>query len=107
MPRRVYASPTVDLVEVQFEPVGKVVLVAPGTTLLAASQAAGVEIMTGCGRGMCGTDAICVTAGAEGLAPASEPECSTLERMGLEPAFRLSCSARVQRGVVRVQLGAF
>jgi ferredoxin len=97
----------VNLVEVQFEPAGKVVLVAPGTTLLAASQAAGVEILTGCGRGMCGTDAVCIAAGAEGLQPASEPESSTLERMGLDPSFRLSCSARVERGTVRVQLGAF
>jgi len=97
----------VDLVEVQFEPVGRIVLVAPGTTLLAASRAAGVEITTGCTRGMCGTDAVKVAADADGLQPAADPERSTLERMGLDPAFRLSCSARVHRGVVRVQLGAF
>lgn len=95
----------VHLVEVQFEPAGKVVFVSPGTTLLAASAAAGVEIACGCRRGMCGTDAVKV--GGDGLEPAAEPERSTLERMGLEPGFRLSCSARVTAGVVRVQLGEF
>lgn len=96
----------VDLVEVQFEPAGKIVFVSPGTTLLAASAAAGVEIACGCRRGMCGTDAVKVEPGA-GLQPATDPERSTLERMGLEPGFRLSCSARVAQGVVKVHLGAF
>lgn len=93
------------LVEVQFEPVGKVVFVSPGTTLLAASSAAGVEIACGCRRGMCGTDAVKVS--GEGLEPPTDPERSTLERMGLEPGFRLSCSARVRTGVVTVRLGEF
>ena len=93
------------LVEVQFEPVGKIVFVSPGTTLLAASTAAGVEIACGCRRGMCGTDAVRVH--GDGLEPAVEPERSTLERMGLDADFRLSCSARVKGGVVKVSLGDF
>jgi ferredoxin len=99
--------PGVGLVEVRFEPVGKVVLVQPGTTLLQASQLAGVEIATGCTRGMCGTDAIAIDGGADGLEPPGPDERGTLERMGLATGFRLSCSARVQRGAVRVALGAF
>lgn len=95
-----------NLVEVQFQPAGKIVFVSPGTTLLAASEAAGVDIGCGCRRGMCGTDAVRVEPEAS-LAPAQDPERSTLERMGLEPGFRLSCSARVERGVVKVELGRF
>jgi nitrite reductase (NADH) large subunit len=106
-PSGAYAAADVGLVEVQFQPVGRIVLVAPGTTLLAAGRAAGVEIATGCERGMCGTDAVRVAAGGDGMTPAADPERSTLERMGLDPAFRLSCSARVRSGVVRVELGAF
>jgi ferredoxin len=102
-----YDPPCVKLVEVQFEPIGKVVFVSPGTTLLAASEAAGVEITTGCTRGMCGTDAVCIEDGGDGLQPAVLPEVATLERMGLDPRFRLSCATRVQHGVVRVRLGAF
>jgi len=55
---------------------------------------------------MCGTDAVRVEPDSA-LAPAQDPERSTLERMGLEPGFRLSCSARVERGVVKVELGRF
>lgn len=98
--------PRVALVEVQFEPAGKVVLVAEGTTLLAASRAAGVEIACGCTRGMCGTDAVHVDPPAA-LDPPVDPERSTLERMGLDPEFRLSCSAKVRAGVVRVDLDRF
>lgn len=94
------------LVEVQFEPAGKVVLVAPGTTLLAASRLAGVDVAVGCTRGMCGTDAVRVEPAA-GLEPPADPERSTLERMGLAPEFRLSCSARVRHGPVRVDLDRF
>lgn len=90
----------------QFEPAGKVVFVSKGTTLLAAAAAADVEIACGCRRGMCGTDAVRVDP-PSALAPPTDPERSTLERMGLEPEFRLSCSARVQHGVVKVRLGDF
>ncbi len=96
----------VALVEVQFEPAGKIVLVAAGTTLLAASRAAGVELVHGCTRGMCGTDAVRVEPVAA-LDPPTDAERSTLERMGLDPAFRLSCSARVRVGTIRVDLDRF
>lgn len=95
-----------NLVEVQFEPAGVVVFVSPGTTLLAAGTAAGLDIACGCRRGMCGTDAVRVAPQAA-LEPPGDIERSTLERMGLEPEFRLSCSARVQAGIVRVELDRF
>lgn len=91
-----------DLVEVAFVASGKTVFVQPGTTLLAAAGLAGVEVTTGCTRGMCGTDAAHVTAPADALEPAGEPERGTLDRMGLAHGCRLLCSARVRRGRVEV-----
>jgi ferredoxin len=95
------------LCEVRFEPAGVAVFVQPGTTLLAAGRLAGVEIATGCTRGMCGTDAVSVDADKEALDPPADPERGTLERMGLGSGYRLSCSARVRRGAVQVGLGGF
>ncbi|MCB9878145.1 MAG: hypothetical protein H6835_11140 [Planctomycetes bacterium] len=103
-----------DLVEVHFQDAGKTVFVQPGTTLLAAAGMAEVEILTGCTRGMCGTDATrvrCEPAGA--LEAPAEPERGTLARMGFagdgDPggevdgaACRLLCSARVCQGKITV-----
>lgn len=94
------------LVEVHFAEADKTVFVQPGTTLLEAAGMAGVDIMTGCTRGMCGTDAHRVSAPdgslAEALEPASDDERGTLERMGVGPDCRLLCSAKVRAGRVLV-----
>ncbi|MBK9129943.1 MAG: (2Fe-2S)-binding protein [Phycisphaerales bacterium] len=95
------------LVEVQFEPAGRRVLVPPGTTLLAASRLAEAEIHSGCTRGDCGTDPVQIRSGADGLAPAADGERATLERMGLPDGFRLSCSAQVVAGTIVVDTEAF
>jgi ferredoxin len=97
-----------DLVEVRFPAAGKTVLVSPGTTLLAAAGMAGVEIVTGCTRGMCGTDAVRLLAEVAGgdaagaLAAPGEAEAGTLARMGVAADCRLACSAKLLRGVVTV-----
>ncbi|HLQ38365.1 MAG TPA: 2Fe-2S iron-sulfur cluster-binding protein [Planctomycetota bacterium] len=96
-----------DLVEVQFMPAGRFALVRPGTTLLAAAAAAGVELLSGCTRGMCGTDPVKILAGGGDLEAPAAHEQGTLVRMGLPAGFRLSCSARVIRGLVRVEVGLF
>ena len=88
------------LVEVRFEPQGKTVFVAAGTTLLEASRMAGVDLATGCTKGQCGTDAVHVA--NDGLAPVEGAELATLRRMGLGEEFRLACSARVARGPLTV-----
>ena len=88
------------LVEVRFEPQGKTVFVAPGTTLLEASRMAGIDLATGCTKGQCGTDAVQVT--SDGLAPVEGAELATLRRMGLGEGFRLACSARVAQGAITV-----
>ena len=93
-----------DLVEVSFRAADKVVFVQPGTTLLVAAEMAGVEILTGCTRGMCGTDAVRVEAVPEdaALEPPQDHEAGTLARMGLGAGCRLACSARVRSGRVEV-----
>ena len=93
-----------DLVEVHFAAAGKTVFVRPGTTLLAAAGLAGVDVTTGCTRGMCGTDAHrVVTDPPDALLAAVDPERGTLARMGLAFGCRLLCSARVHRGRVEVR----
>ncbi|MCA8954547.1 MAG: (2Fe-2S)-binding protein [Planctomycetes bacterium] len=96
-----------DRVEVVFEPSATRVFVSPGATILSASEAAGVEIVTGCTAGMCGTDAVAILVGEAGLSVPEEHERGTLERMGLDSGFRLSCSARILRGPVHVRVDAF
>lgn len=95
------------MVEVRLLPEEAVVLVRPGTTLLEAFRLCGRDVATGCERGMCGTDAVRIAEGADNLAAPADHEQGTLERMGLEDGFRLSCSARVVAGTVRVETGAF
>jgi nitrite reductase (NADH) large subunit len=93
-----------DLVEVRFVGPDKTVFVQPGTTLLAAAALAGVDALTGCTRGMCGTDAVAVVADrSDALHEAGEPERSTLDRMGLGAGSRLLCSARVRCGRIEVR----
>lgn len=96
-----------EMVQVSFEPAGARVWVKPETTIHAAAEAAGVEIMLGCTEGMCGTDPVQILAGRDGLSPAAEHEKGTLERMGLGAEFRLSCSAKLQHGTVQVKTDAF
>ncbi len=93
-----------DLVEVRFPAAGTFVCVPPGTTLLAAAGLAGVEILTGCTRGICGTDAVRVVVGRQdALEPPGATEQGTLERMGVPSGCRLACSARVRVGTVEVR----
>src|SRR5688500_18664396 len=93
-----------DLVEVHFAGAGRTVFVQRGTTLLAAAGLAGVDVLTGCTRGMCGTDAASVHADRDdALEPPAEPERSTLARMGVGADCRLLCCARVRCGRVEVR----
>lgn len=87
------------LVEVRFEPPGRSVFVAPGTTLLDASRMAGLQLATGCTKGQCGTDAVRVSGV---LVSAQGSELATLRRMGLGDDYRLACSARVAAEAVTV-----
>lgn len=91
-----------NLVEVHFAEADKTVLVQPGTTLLDAAEMAGVDVMSGCTRGMCGTDAHRVEASEDALESPGDAELGTLERMGLGAGARLLCCAKVRSGKVTV-----
>jgi ferredoxin len=95
------------MVEVVFDPGGIRIWVRPGSSILAAGEAAGIEIIHGCTEGMCGTDPVQILSGTDGLSDPEEHETGTLERMGLSSEFRLSCSARVLSGPVHVKTDAF
>ncbi|MHC4076859.1 MAG: 2Fe-2S iron-sulfur cluster-binding protein [Planctomycetota bacterium] len=98
---------TLEMVEVHFAPAGAKAWVQSGITILAASEAAGVEIITGCAQGMCGTDPVRIAEGAGGLSEPEEHEQGTLERMGLATEYRLSCSAKILSGPVFIETDAF
>lgn len=91
-----------NLVEVHFKEAGKTVFVEPGTTLLDAAEMAGVDVMVGCTRGMCGTDAHRIEAEDGALEPMDDDESGTVDRMGVDGHCRLLCSARVRAGKVTV-----
>ena len=95
------------LVEVRFLPADRTVFVREGMTLVGAGDAAGVEIVTGCTQGMCGTDPVLVLAGGDGLSAIEPHERGTLERMGLGEGHRLACSARVVHGKIEIRTDTF
>ncbi|MGA0870141.1 MAG: 2Fe-2S iron-sulfur cluster-binding protein, partial [Planctomycetota bacterium] len=79
------SDPLSDLVEITFQPEGRTAWVRAGATLVEAGEAAGVEIVMGCTRGMCGTDPVRIASGADGLSVPEPHETGTIERMGLGP----------------------
>lgn len=70
-----------------------------GELLLDAMACAGVAITANCRSGLCGSDAVVVTDGADRLSPPGEQEQATLDRLGLGPGARLACVCRVQGSI--------
>ena len=91
---------------VTFLPSGRTAEVAPGTSLLEAAQAAGVELPHNCGGACaCTTCHLWVEQGLSGLSPVEEPEDDRLsEAAGLRLESRLGCQARVGHREVVVRL---
>jgi 2Fe-2S ferredoxin len=82
---------------VTFQPEGKSAEVAPGTSLLDAADAAGVELPSNCG-GVCActTCHVWVEAGLDSLSEIAEREDDKLqEAAGLSSHSRLACQAKV------------
>ena len=82
---------------VTFQPAGRSAEVAPGTSLLDAADAAGVELPSNCG-GVCActTCHVWVEAGEGSLSEIEEREDDKLqEAAGLSARSRLGCQARV------------
>jgi len=92
-------SPRADTAEVGFSPDGPRIVVPSGSTLLEASERAGLHVEPGCRMGVCGADPIAVLDGADRLSAPSPGERSTLHRLGLGRECRMACSARVHGDV--------
>lgn len=91
---------------VTFLPDGLSAEVEPGTSILDAADAAGVELPHNCG-GVCActTCHVWVESGLEALTPIEEREDDKLnEAEGLSARSRLGCQARVDSGDVVVRL---
>jgi 2Fe-2S ferredoxin len=91
---------------VTFEPAGRSAEVAPGTTILDAADAAGVELPSNCG-GVCActTCHVWIEAGEGSLSDIEEREDDKLQEAdGLSHRSRLGCQARIgeEDVVVRV-----
>jgi 2Fe-2S ferredoxin len=91
---------------VTFQPDGKGADVAPGTSLLDAAEAAGVDLPSNCG-GVCActTCHVWVEAGMSSLSDVEDREDDKLqEAAGLSAHSRLACQARVGREDVVVRV---
>jgi len=91
---------------VTFEPGGRSAEVAPGTSILDAAGAAGVDLPSNCG-GVCActTCHVWVERGLETLSGVEEREDDRLqEAAGLSARSRLGCQARVGEGDVVVRV---
>ena len=86
-------------------PDGRVMQVAPGTSILDASRLGGVPHAEVCGgRGRCSTCRVRVTLGADNLPPPSEAERKVLERIAAAPNVRLACQTRPKGDVTVMPL---
>ena len=92
--------------KVTFQPAGKSAEVAPGTSLLDAAEAAGVDLPSNCG-GVCActTCHVWVEAGLTSLSEIAEREDDKLqEAAGLSSDSRLACQAKVGAADVVVRV---
>jgi uncharacterized 2Fe-2S/4Fe-4S cluster protein (DUF4445 family) len=84
--------------EVDFEPIGKRVKVAPNTNLLAAAQDAGISLSSACGGiGNCGQCRVTILDGS--VSPPTEDEKYILSKVELHGGQRLACSTHVHGNV--------
>ncbi|MBN1220328.1 MAG: DUF4445 domain-containing protein [Anaerolineae bacterium] len=84
--------------QVDFEPIGKRIEVAPNTTLLEAAQQAGLVLASTCG-GMrtCGQCRVVILSG--NVSPSDPDEENILTELELQSGQRLACNTRVQGNV--------
>ena len=99
--------PVADLLDIRFTPSGRRGSVAPGTTVLEAARALGVDLDSVCGgRGICGRCQVevgerpGVAADPTRLSAAGSVEASYRGRRPLTSGRRLGCAAQVLRDVV-------
>ncbi|MHB8805219.1 MAG: 2Fe-2S iron-sulfur cluster-binding protein, partial [Coriobacteriia bacterium] len=79
---------------IRFEPSGRTVTVPPGTTLLEAARAAGIDIDAPCGgTGTCGS---CRVRATGALSTATRSEQELLGGAGVAAGKRLACRTRIE-----------
>ena len=80
--------------------------VEEGTKVLAAAKQAGLPIRFGCGSGRCGTCAVRVDVENGEMSEMKINEQGLLREMNLpaDGSIRLSCQARIKKGVCKVDL---
>jgi uncharacterized 2Fe-2S/4Fe-4S cluster protein (DUF4445 family) len=77
---------------VRFDPSGREIRVAVGTTLLEAARRAGLPIASACGGdALCGRCGVLVLAGEETIAPEDERETRAKRRNRVPAEQRLAC----------------
>jgi len=90
---------------IRFQPSGRTLRVARGTTLLDAARGAGLPMASACGaEGLCARCGVRVLAGADALSPETEAERRQKRRNRVDPALRLACRVWVS-GEVEVTAG--
>lgn len=86
-------------IEIAFEPSGRRVLVAPGTTVMQAAQQGGVSLASDCGgRGTCGRCRVRLLDGE--VSPAGEDEQAWLTLRELQDGHRLACCCHLRSDAV-------
>lgn len=86
---------------ITFQPLGTVVEVNPGTTILQAAEQHGVFLRHVCGgNAMCATCRCKVLEGAESLSPMARHEQKRLAELYAPKNARLSCQAEIRGDVV-------
>ncbi len=86
-------------------PDGRIVRIAPGTSLLDASLGSGIPHASVCGgRGRCSTCRVRIIEGMEDLPQPSPEETRVLERIGSPPMVRLACQTQPSAPVTIIPL---
>ena len=84
--------------EIDFEPIGKRVEVAPGTDLLAAARQAGIGLASVCGgEGTCGRCRVVIMAG--NVTPPVDADRRFISQLELTSGQRLACRCQVSSDV--------
>jgi uncharacterized 2Fe-2S/4Fe-4S cluster protein (DUF4445 family) len=92
------ASSTSSTYQVDFEPIGKRIEVAPNTTLLEAAQQAGLALSSACGGvGSCGQCRLEILAGS--VSPPTVDEEYILTELELQRGQRLACNTHLHSNV--------
>jgi 2Fe-2S ferredoxin len=87
-------------VRVRFQPSGRCVEVAAGSTLLAAARQVGLPLASACdGGALCGRCGVTLLSDARGLSPESPAEARAKRRNRIEAGQRLACRATVSSDV--------